>query len=87
MFSSLLRTAQELFKKYDCTAMAFDPPIPTPKPFDMNKPIKGRHFYLYEDVENAVKDALSSTLRSDGNLLDFYGEFKTNQTITNGISS
>lgn len=63
--------------------MAFDPPIPTPKPFDMNKSIKGRHYYINEDVELAVKNALKTVVQSDGNLIDFYGEFKRNKNSIN----
>lgn len=59
--------------------MAFNPPIPTPKSLDLNKPIKGRHFYVYEDVEDAVKNALKSIIENDGHLLDFYGEIRSNR--------
>lgn len=63
--------------------MAFDPPIPTPKSIDLNKPIKRRHFYVYEDVEDAVKNALKSNIQSDGHLLDFYAEIITNNKSSN----
>lgn len=68
----------EWFQKFDCSAMAFDPPIPPPKPVDLKKSIKGRFYYINEDVENAVKTSLSTALQSDGHLLDFYREIQSN---------
>lgn len=70
----------EWYQKYDCTAMAFNPPIPPPKPMDLNKTIKGRFTYFYEDIESAVNKALATKIQSDGQLLDFHREFRVNMS-------
>lgn len=58
--------------------MAFDPPIPPPKPVDLNKVIKGRFYYLNEDVEVAVNQSLATPVASSGHILDFYQDFRSN---------
>lgn len=68
----------EWYAKFDCSSMAFDPPIPPPKPIDLNKTIKGRFTYFYEDIESAVNKSLATTIESDGPLLDFYHEMRAN---------
>lgn len=68
----------EWYERFDCSSMAFDPPIPPPKPIDLNKSIKGRFYYLNEDVETAVNQSLATTVQSDGHLLDFYQELRLN---------
>lgn len=60
--------------------MAFDPPIPPPKPVDLNKPIKGRFYYLNEDFERVVNESLVAPVQSQGHLLDFYQEIRSNLT-------
>lgn len=72
------RSPMEWFHKFDCSAMAFNPPIPPPKPVDLNKPIKGRFFYVNQDVEIAVNNSISAPIQSDGHLLDFYKEIHSN---------
>lgn len=60
--------------------MVFDPPIPPPKPFNLNKAIKGRFYYLNEEVESMVNESLSAPLESQGHLLDFYQDIRSNPT-------
>lgn len=69
----------ELYKQYDSSAMAFNPPIPPPKGADLNKTIKGRHYFVNEDVEEAGKIALIKPLAADGSILDFYNELRLNR--------
>lgn len=71
------RTAIDWFQKFDCSTMAFDPPIPAPKSVDLSKSIKGRFFYLNEDVERIVNESLAAPIASSGHLLDFYQEFRS----------
>lgn len=68
----------EWYTKFDCSSMAFDPPIPPPKPIDLKKSIKGRFAYFYDDIESAVNQSLAITIPSDGHLLDFYHEIRNN---------
>lgn len=68
------------FQKYNCSSMAFDPPIPPPKPVDLNKSIKGRFFYLNEDVESAANASLAAPIQPCGRLLDFYQDFRSKQS-------
>lgn len=68
----------EWYQRFDCSAMAFDPPIPPPKPIDLNKTIKGRFTYFYDDIERAVNESLATTIQSDGHLMDFYQEIRIN---------
>lgn len=68
----------EWYAKFDCTSMAFDPPIPPPKPMDLKKTIKGRFTYFYDDIERAVNQSLATSIQSDGHLLDFYHEIRNN---------
>lgn len=68
----------EWFERFDCSSMAFDPPIPPPKPVDLDKPIKGRFYYMNEDVETAVNQSLATAVQSDGHLLDFYQDLRLN---------
>lgn len=70
----------EWYQKFDCTAMAFDPPIPPPKPIDLNKTIKGRFTYFYNDIESAVNKSVATSIQSSGHLLDFYREFSKNSS-------
>lgn len=77
MFRLFCRSPMDWYKKFDCSAMAFDPPIPPPKPVDLNKSIKGRFYYLNDDVESAVNQSLIAPIASDGHLLDFYQDFRT----------
>lgn len=72
----LSRSPMELFERFDCSSMAFDPPIPPPKPVDLNKSIKGRFYYLSEDVETVVNQSLAAPIQSNGHLLDFYQDLR-----------
>lgn len=68
----------EWFQKFDCSAMAFDPPIPPPKNVDLNKPIKGRFYYINEDVESIANQSLLAPVESHGQILNFYQEVRSN---------
>lgn len=70
----------EWYQKFDCSAMAFNPPIPPPKPMDLKKTIKGRFTYFYDDIESTVNKSLATTIQSDGHLLDFYRDFRINSS-------
>lgn len=74
---------QELYQKYDCSEMAFNPAIVPPKSIDLNKQIKGRHFYMDKELECSVNGVLSSSIQTDGTILDFYQEFRKNSTKLN----
>lgn len=73
----------EWYQKFDCSSMAFEPPIPPPKPMDLNKTMKGRFAYFYDDIESAVNKSLATSIQSDGHLLDFYHEVRTNLRSSN----
>lgn len=70
----------EWYQTFDCSAMAFNPPIPPPKPMDMKKTIKGRFTYFYDDIEATVNKSLATAIQSDGHLLDFYRDLRTNSS-------
>lgn len=67
----------ELFQKLSSSAL--DPKVPNPKQVDLNKSIKGRFYFINEDVESAVQKSMSAPIQSDGHLLDFYHEIHSNQ--------
>lgn len=69
------RSSLDLYNQYDSSEMAFNPPVPPPKQIDLEKFLKGRHFFLKEDVEETCKDALKQVISSNGKLLDFYSDF------------
>lgn len=84
-FATVTRTPQALYQKYDCSEMAFNPPIAAPRTIDLNKTLKGRHAYVNDSVSEAVNQALATSITTDGQILDFYSNLgETNQTQTNG---
>lgn len=54
--------------------MAFNPAIPTPKKVELNKEIKGRHYWIDADVEETCNRALARSLRSGG--IDFAADYR-----------
>lgn len=73
------RSPLDLYKQYDSSSMAFNPAIPTPKPMDLNKNMKGRHFFVSEEVEKTCKLALSTPIESSGSILDFFNELRAHK--------
>lgn len=59
--------------------MAFNPPIPTPRPIEF-KEMKGRHFYIDDAFKTECEGELNCRLNgSDGNILNFFADFKRDQ--------
>lgn len=65
-----------MYDKFDCSEMAFNPPIAPPRTIDLKKTLKGRHVYVNERVSDDVNQALAAPIANDGELLDFYHSFK-----------
>lgn len=78
MFYALFffRSSIEFFDQYDSSEMAFNPSIPAPRPIDLLKCIKGRHFYVNDEFDVWVKDILTQPIAASGSVLDFHGEIK-----------
>lgn len=74
-----------MYEKFDCSEMAFNPPIAPPRNIDLNKTLKGRHIYLNDSVSADVDQALAAPITTDGEILDFYHSVKeSNASQTNG---
>lgn len=69
------RSAMELYHQFDSSQMAFNPAIPTPKKVDLNKEIKGRHFWADTSVEQRCSQAMSQTLIGNG-FIDFAADYR-----------
>lgn len=54
--------------------MAFNPPIPPPRSIDLAKGIKGRHFYVNDELDAYTKSVFKQPITSTNGLLDFHGE-------------
>lgn len=67
-------SALELYEKYDSSEMAFNPPIPTPRPIQF-KEMKGRHFYIDDTFKTECESQLNCRLNGDGNILNFFDNF------------
>lgn len=68
------RSPFELYEKYNSSEMAFNPPIPTPRPIEF-KQMKGRHFYNNETFKAECESKLNCHLKGDGNFLNFFADF------------
>lgn len=65
----------ELYHQFDSSEMAFNPAIPTPKKVDLNKEIKGRHFWASTTVEERCSQAMTHRLVGNG-FIDFAAEYR-----------
>lgn len=66
-------SAFELYEKYNSSEMAFNPAIPTPRPFEF-KEMKGRHFYINDTFKTECENQLNCRLNGDG-ILNFFADF------------
>lgn len=67
----------ELYHNYDSTEMAFNPPIPPPKPKIEHKVLKGRHVWNSKRVEQRCERAMHTQLAATpGRFLDFAADYR-----------
>lgn len=67
-------TSEELYKQFDSSQMAFNPPVPVPKVSEP-KFKKGRHMYIDPTIKRFCKDSLRSNKGSREEIIDFYNCF------------
>lgn len=66
----------DFWKQYDSSEMAFNPPVPPPKPVNEQKFLKeNRHIFKNKNLERLCKGTFETTVE-DGRLLDFYKAFE-----------
>lgn len=67
----------DFYKQYDSSEMAFNPPVPPPRPVNEEKFLKDkRHLFKDKNFELICKSTLQSTIDSDESILDFYSAFE-----------